>query len=55
MPVIKTGVFNDHTTGAPLTIEFNNTTVHLQGLSEAARNPQAGTCRFHSHEEIRRI
>ncbi len=46
VPVIKTGVFNDHTTGAPLTIEFNNTNTLSRDYLKLRETPRPGHADF---------
>lgn len=46
LPVIKTGVFNDHTTGAPLTIEFNNTNTLSRDYLKLRETPRPGHADF---------
>jgi len=46
LPVIKTGVFNDHTTGAPLTIEFNNTNTISRDYLKLRETPRPGHADF---------
>ncbi len=46
LPVIKTGVFNDHTTGAPLTIEFSNTNTNSRDYLKLRETPRPGHADF---------
>lgn len=46
LPVIKTGVFNDHTTGAPLTIEFINTNTVSRDYLKLRETPRPGHADF---------
>ena len=46
LPVIKTGVFNDHTTGAPLTIEFSNTNTISRDYLKLRETPRPGHADF---------
>ncbi|MCU0460170.1 MAG: chorismate synthase [Bacteroidales bacterium] len=46
LPVIKTGVFNDHTTGAPLTIEFSNTNTLSRDYLKLRETPRPGHADF---------
>ncbi len=55
LPRIISGVFNDHTTGAPITIIFENTNTRSRDYSMLRDIPRSGSCRFRCHEKIRRI
>jgi chorismate synthase len=46
MPDITTGVFNDHTTGAPLTIVFNNTNTISRDYLKLRETPRPGHADF---------
>ena len=46
IPVIKTGVFNDHTTGAPLAIEFSNTNTISRDYLKLRETPRPGHADF---------
>jgi chorismate synthase len=46
LPVIKTGVFNGHTTGAPLTIEFSNTNTISRDYLKLRETPRPGHADF---------
>lgn len=46
LPVFKTGVFNDCTTGAPLTIEFSNTNTISRDYLKLRETPRPGHADF---------
>jgi chorismate synthase len=46
LPVFKSGVFNDHTTGAPLSIFFENTNTRSQDYTALRETPRPGHADF---------
>lgn len=46
LPVIKTGIFNDYTTGAPLTIGFRNTNTISRDYLKLRETPRPGHADF---------
>ena len=46
LPKLMSGVFNDHTTGAPLTILFENTNIRSKDYSKLRETPRPGHADF---------
>ena len=46
LPKLHTGVFNDHTTGAPLTILFDNTNTRSKDYDKLREMPRPGHADF---------
>jgi len=52
LPIIKTGVFNDRTTGAPITIFFENNNTRSGDYEKLRAIPRPGHADFVAHEKF---
>jgi len=52
MPIFKTGIFNDHTTGAPITILFENNNTRSGDYEKLRAIPRPGHADFVAHEKF---
>jgi chorismate synthase len=52
LPIFKSGVFNDHTTGAPLTILFENNNTRSADYEKLRAIPRPGHADFVAHEKF---
>ena len=52
LPIFKSGVFNDHTTGAPITILFKNNNMRSGDYEKLRAIPRPGHADFVAHEKF---
>jgi chorismate synthase len=52
LPVFKSGIFNDHTTGAPITILFENNNIRPGDYEKLRAIPRPGHADFVAHEKF---
>ena len=52
MPIFKTGIFNEHTTGAPITILFENNNTRSGDYEKLRAIPRPGHADFVAHEKF---
>ncbi|MEJ0079438.1 MAG: chorismate synthase [Puia sp.] len=52
LPIIKTGIFNDRTTGAPITILFENNNTRSGDYEKLRAIPRPGHADFVAHENL---
>src|SRR5450432_663195 len=52
LPIFKTGIFNDHTTGAPITILFENNNTRPGDYEKLRAIPRPGHADFVAHEKF---
>ncbi len=51
-PIIQTGVFNNHTTGAPITIVFTNNNTHSADYATQRQTPRPGHADFVAYKKF---
>ncbi len=52
IPIIKTGIFNEYTTGAPLTILFENKNIRSEDYEKQRAIPRPGHADFAAHHKF---